>query len=94
MGSLAKPSQYWIKKQSEGSQSGSKNIVSFNFAFSLRGSLSIFTITRRFLFLTSNTRAARACFIPPFLLAFILYSTLKRAIMSYYYFYFYHYYYF
>lgn len=35
MGSLAKTSQYWIKKQSEGSQSGSKNIVSSNFAFSL-----------------------------------------------------------
>lgn len=50
MGSLAKPSQYWIKKQSEGSQSGSKNIVSFNFAFSLRVSLSIFTITLRFFF--------------------------------------------
>lgn len=37
MGSLAKPTQYWIKKR--GSQSGSKKIVSLNFAFSLPVSL-------------------------------------------------------
>lgn len=61
MGSLAKPSQYWIKKQSEGSQSGSKNIVSCNFAFSLcvslRVSLSIYV---SFFSLPTPTRASQA----------------------------------